>query len=625
MSRFLITVLLSVLPIIIVETIIYHNDFRTFKITLEVQTIESLNGQTEQISSEFGYVVSDLMFLADLNELHSFLSSNETKQRTNLVREYRIFSSRKKIYDQIRFFDTTGMEIVRVNFDGNTATVVPEDKLQNKGKRYYFQDAFILNRSEVFVSPLDLNIEQGQIEQPLKPMIRFGTPVFNQNGEKRGIVLLNYLGANLLNKLGDLAANASSEVMLLNNEGFWLRGATPKNEWGFMYEDGKDKTFGNAFPDAWQQINQTESGQFYTDDGLFTFITVYPLIEGYKSSTGSSQAYSPSDSSIDTFEYHWKVVSYVPTVVLQAKSQQILSDMAIPFFVLVLLMVVTSSILTHVSLKHVESKEQLHITNITLLKANRRMKDELDLAKDIQQSLLPPCSPIPKWSNIDVMCHTTAAREVGGDFYSHHIFNDNHYVLAIGDVSGKGVSAALLMAASLSQLDSSFSLDLSPTERLAHLDKALLPYTKPRRQNCALCYVEIMTNQADIESNSNSVKLCVTNAGGISPYIKRQDGSVEWLEVGGMPLGIGLSLEFGYEEIEAILSKNDVVILTSDGIVEAMNANRDIFGFVRLRNAIETAPSTNPQAILNHLLTEVINFTGNTDLHDDLTIIVVQV
>ena len=90
------------------------------------------------------------------------------------------------------------MEIIRVNYNQGIPAVVPQDKLQNKKHRYYFKDVFKLNKGEIFISPLDLNIENKQVERPLKPMIRVGTPIFDAAGNKRGIILLNYLSARLL-------------------------------------------------------------------------------------------------------------------------------------------------------------------------------------------------------------------------------------------------------------------------------------------------------------------------------------------------------------------------------------------------------------------------------------------
>ncbi len=359
LKRFFITSLLFMLPVFAIGTAIYYGEIQNERTILEIQAVERLKGQNEQIVNEFTYIVSDLMFLAQQHELQVFFDSDTKQQREILATEYRLFAAQKKLYDQIRFLDETGMEIARANFNAGNPSIVPADKLQNKGKRYYFRDALVLERGEIFVSPFDLNMEKGQIECPLKPMIRFGTPVFDHTGQKRGIVLLNYLGTRLLKKLDERAVNASSDIMLLNAKGFWLKGTAPADEWGFMYPDGGNKTFGNRFPEEWAQIIKAESGQFYTNNGLFTFITLYPLLEGQKSSTGAQHAFSPSLAKLGTQEYYWKIVSHVPPSTLQAKSHQTLSNMAIPFMALVLLILVISAFLTTARIKRVNAEAAL--------------------------------------------------------------------------------------------------------------------------------------------------------------------------------------------------------------------------------------------------------------------------
>jgi sigma-B regulation protein RsbU (phosphoserine phosphatase) len=251
-----------------------------------------------------------------------------------------------------------------------------------------------------------------------------------------------------------------------------------------------------------------------------------------------------------------------------------------------------------------------------------RLHSDLVLAREIQQSLLPP--PTPRWPDLEVVCYTQPAFEVGGDFYAYHAFRQarvllNKYILAVGDVSGKGVSAALLMATSLSQFDASLSLKLSPTERLVYLDTALLPYTKLRRQNCALCYVELV--------GVNTVRpiLKAVNAGCIPPYLKHIDGSLEWAGIGGFALGQGLGAQAGYQEIRHLLSKGDMIILTSDGLVEASNSTSEMYGFERLEQAILTGPTSSAKAMLDHLKTEIVAYVGDAEPHDDITIVVVRV
>ncbi len=249
-------------------------------------------------------------------------------------------------------------------------------------------------------------------------------------------------------------------------------------------------------------------------------------------------------------------------------------------------------------------------------------------AHEIQQSLLPP--PHPNWPHLDVICYNTPAREVGGDFYCYHTFEspvesiEKHnvkYALAIGDVSGKGVSAALLMATSLSQFDAALSLDFTPTARLAHLDKMILPYTKPRGQNCAMCYIEI-SQKGDTPHN---YELTVINAGGIAPYIKRHTGQVEEIEAGGFALGQGLGLELGYQKVKTDLVKGDTIILSSDGVVEAKNDNDQMFGFERLEQTIANGPTNSSEAMLNHLRANIKTFVNHTEPHDDLTMIIIKV
>jgi serine phosphatase RsbU (regulator of sigma subunit) len=251
-----------------------------------------------------------------------------------------------------------------------------------------------------------------------------------------------------------------------------------------------------------------------------------------------------------------------------------------------------------------------------------RLQSDLVLAREIQQSLLPP--PAPKWADLKVVCYTQPAFEVGGDFYAYHASSQarvlvNKYILAVGDVSGKGVSAALLMATSLSQFDASLSLKLTPTQRLAYLDEALLPYTKLRRQNCALCYVEI--------AGVNTVRpvLKIVNAGCIPPYLKHADGSVEWAVIGGFALGQGLGAQLGYQEMSRVLTKGDMIILTSDGLVEAGNAAAEMFGFERLEQAIMAGPTADAKAMLDYLKAQLAAFVGEAEPHDDITIVVAQV
>jgi PAS domain S-box-containing protein len=249
------------------------------------------------------------------------------------------------------------------------------------------------------------------------------------------------------------------------------------------------------------------------------------------------------------------------------------------------------------------------------------IQKELDVAHTIQASLLP--NPQPNWSPLKVICHSTPAREVGGDFYTYQAFAETQagasFAVAIGDVTGKGTPAALLMSVSLASLETVMNQDLPPSELMAQLDAVIARYTGTTKQNCALCYAKI-SKQAD-----GQISLTVANAGCIPPIIQRVDGTTEWLDVGGMPLGVGLGSLMGYQEVHITLSKGDLIILSSDGVVEANNAANTMFGFDKFEEAVSKGPVSSAEAMLKHLNAEVAAFVQGVEPHDDLTLMVVQV
>ncbi|MEM7345768.1 MAG: SpoIIE family protein phosphatase [Chloroflexota bacterium] len=278
-------------------------------------------------------------------------------------------------------------------------------------------------------------------------------------------------------------------------------------------------------------------------------------------------------------------------------------------------------------LARVDTHLKLRNLQRALQETNDQLQQDMAYAYQIQRGLL--ADPEPAWPELDVVCYNAPALELGGDFYAYHIFPTseaapyNRYAVAIGDVSGKGVAAALLMATALSQFDASLDQPFTADERFYHLDKALLPYTQPSGQNCALVYIELSLWSRP-EAHAEVGRLRSINAGCIPPFLYHA-GQVKWLDVVGLPLGMDLGLEFGYNDVEVKLDAGDFIILTSDGCVEAFNADFEMFGFERLEQAIASGPNHSAKAMLDHLLESVTTFTGETELSDDLTIVVIKV
>ncbi len=316
-SRFFKLFLPLVLLLGLVSVFFYMKRHRVEESIVMGREAVYLNEQEEKIATLFGTIVSDLEVLANHHEFELFFANPDAGSLEQLTREFLTFGRFKPFYDQIRFLDVEGMEIIRVNNSPDGPVVVGAGELQFKGDRYYFQETIALARGHIFVSPFDLNMENKRIEKPIKPVIRFATPTFDSQGRRTGIVILNYLGRDLIQDLGGAATPLHGSIMLLNSAGYWLKGARPGDEWGFMLPGRRDVTFARRHPDAWRKIMAEESGQFINRDGLISFATIYPVREAQKSVAGRLLSIELGDDPAQE-PYFWKIVSFMPAATLHA-------------------------------------------------------------------------------------------------------------------------------------------------------------------------------------------------------------------------------------------------------------------------------------------------------------------
>jgi signal transduction histidine kinase len=336
LRRFLLIVLLAALLPGCVVLALYYQDLANEQSLFEQAGTHVADLHANIIGRELSAVESDLLYLANQAVLRDFLSGGKANKQT-LQDEYLLFSRHKAIYDQIRYLDHGGQEIIRINFNNGSPSVVPETELQPKASRYYFSQALLLDRGQIFVSPFDLNVEHEQIEQPHKPVIRVATPVFDNGSVKRGVLVLNYLGAALLQKLDQVKIGFPGSVFLLNKEGYFLRGRFTEDEWGFMF--GNSRTFATYYPDAWRQLTGAERGQFQIDQGLFTFRVLPP--RGARSGqfsvtmTADQQETQPDGAAL-------LVVARTPREILNARAGQLLGRLCLLYIVVLVLVVVLS-------------------------------------------------------------------------------------------------------------------------------------------------------------------------------------------------------------------------------------------------------------------------------------------
>lgn len=278
------------------------------------RTSTMVAAQKIQIESTIEDIAADLELVTALHTLRNTIENGSERNKEILASELLSFARIKRIYNQVRYCDKTGMEIVRINYNNGTPSIVPTDLLQPKGDRYYFRDTIGLAPHNLYISPLDLNVENGKIETPFKPVIRFSMSIHDRMGEAQGIVILNYLAANLLSIIGnyDDTSPYEQETILLNSDGYWLKAMDPIDEWGFMLEERKNRSFSARHPEIWQQIQQTPQGVLETQDGLWVFTTLRPM--------------SNNALPIHTVEanYHWLLISHIPSHTIEAEAQYML-------------------------------------------------------------------------------------------------------------------------------------------------------------------------------------------------------------------------------------------------------------------------------------------------------------
>jgi serine phosphatase RsbU (regulator of sigma subunit) len=242
------------------------------------------------------------------------------------------------------------------------------------------------------------------------------------------------------------------------------------------------------------------------------------------------------------------------------------------------------------------------------VREHERIEQELRTAQAIQHAFLPKDVPtLPGWQ---LMPYYQPAREVGGDFYDIFVFADGRLGLVIGDVSGKGVPAALVMATVHTMLRTAVQGMLAPGEVLARVND-LLAAEIPAGM-FVTCFYALL--------DPGSGRLRYANAGHEPPY-RQHGGSVTELWATGMPLG--LLPGSCYEEQEATLAPGESLLFYSDGLVEAHSPGREMFGFPRLQKLLEVHPDA--PSLIGFLLGELQRFTGEGwEQEDDVTLLLLQ-
>jgi serine phosphatase RsbU (regulator of sigma subunit) len=260
------------------------------------------------------------------------------------------------------------------------------------------------------------------------------------------------------------------------------------------------------------------------------------------------------------------------------------------------------------------SQSAIALENARLFRDNLakgRMEEELKIARDIQMGMLPERPP--KLDGAQIAARTIPAREVGGDFYDFIEFRER-VGLVVGDVSGKGVSAGLMMAGTRSTYRVLLDAE-PPVHQVMNIANQRLRRDIRKGNFVALLYAVL---------DPKARKLVVSSAGQTSPVLCSPGEPPRLIETQGdrFPLGI---VDCQYEETTLELAPSSTVVFYTDGVVEAMNARQELYGFERLLACVDANRDLGASELLERLFEDIAAFVGGTEPHDDITIVVARV
>ncbi len=239
------------------------------------------------------------------------------------------------------------------------------------------------------------------------------------------------------------------------------------------------------------------------------------------------------------------------------------------------------------------------------------IQHDLSIARSIQQAILPKkFPPFPDRKEFEIYASMNAAKEVGGDFFDFFLVDKDRLGFVMADVSGKGIPAAIFMAVSRTLLKATALKGLSAGDSLAHVNNLLCP------ESIASMFVTIFYGVL----NTATGEIEYANGGHNPPYIIREDGKVEELEMtGGIALGIIEGLPFSVKKIT--LKPNEGIFLFTDGVTEAFNVNEELYSEERLISKLTDNAKLNPQELAEAIIADVHVYSSGAPQSDDITVL----
>jgi methyl-accepting chemotaxis protein len=272
-------VLVTLIPITMIGGYALYSSTSTLRENGLNNQITKLALTQQQIENYFSGINSDLLFLRDSSALGLYLSAldsgkahSENLLLTNLRNSFIKFARQKNVYSQVRFIDTNGLEVVRINqTDGQTRNV-PSSELQNKIQEAYVTETLSMDNDGIYISPLGLNREEGEIQKPITPTIQFATPVFDKGNKKQGIIVLNLKVDGIMQILSNASSN-DEQTLLIAEDGSYYYHRDPSKVWGGANDLNSGENFFTDFADLKDNFNKNKD-TLDTNDDVISYTNV---------------------------------------------------------------------------------------------------------------------------------------------------------------------------------------------------------------------------------------------------------------------------------------------------------------------------------------------------------------
>jgi len=265
-------VVAALFAILISFAITYHSKSTIAEIKKNEETVTKQ--YVNEINRTFIEASDDIRHIASDRNLTDYLETGNNNYKDTFAAELIRIAAIKNNFYKLRYIDETGKEKLRVNRQFEKPYSVTEYYLQTKFNRYFFKEAVHTPENSIYISPMDLNVENGIIDVPLKPTIRFCVNLFDSKNDNKGIFAINYSLYDLFSRITKDSKASNGIPMLVNSDGYWLLGNS-ENEWGFMLDERKNMKFPARYAQEWQEITSAEDGQTETENGLFTYKTIH--------------------------------------------------------------------------------------------------------------------------------------------------------------------------------------------------------------------------------------------------------------------------------------------------------------------------------------------------------------